>query len=336
MASWLVLSGSKVTNFTVGSVVRSLLEAVAMEIEDLYHFIRAKFEELMDGSIYNSFGFNRRSAVPATGYVTVKFTQSLTQAVLFEKGYRFYTAPLNGTTVYFKSTQAVTATVGTSEIDIMVECEEGGVIGNVPAYSITRVVNSTPFLAGIGNKAKFFTGLPEETKEERQKRFNSFVGSLGKGTNPSIIYGCMQVPGVAGVYVKEDIGIIYVYVHDSFGNLPTQMRSDIEAKLYEYKTGGIKAIISGVTTKPLNLNVKIMVADGYDKSKVLYKVGEEITVYLNRMAVSESLIRADLIRFIMEIDKEAIQNMSVDLTTDIISQPEELIRPGTINVTEME
>jgi Baseplate J-like protein len=342
MASWISISNSKITNFTVGSVIRSLLEAVAMELEDLYHFIRAKFEQLQDNAIYSSFGFGRRPAMPATGYVTVRFTQPLTQSVLFEEGYRFYTIPLNGTTIYFKSTKPVTATVGLSEIDIMVECEQGGLIGNVPAFSITRVVNSTPFLAGVFNKDKFFTGLPEETKEERQKRFNAFVGSLGRASNPALVYGCMQVPvdksypGVAGVYIKEDIGIIYVYAHDSFGDLPAQMKTDLENQLFQYKAGGIKSIVSGVTRKDVNLNIKVLVAEGYTTSSILYKVEEEVTVYLNKLVVSKPLIRADLIRFIMDVDKEAIENISIDLNSDIVIQPQELLRPGTITVTEME
>jgi hypothetical protein len=336
MASWLVLSGSKVTNFTVGSVVRSILEAVAMEIEDLYYFIRTKFEELQDNAIYNSFGFNRRPAVPATGYVTVTFTQPLTQSVLFKAGTKFYTVPLNGKTIYFQSVEDVTANIGSTEVDILVRCTQAGTIGNVPAYSITRISNSTPFLAGVYNKQKFFTGLPEETKEERQKRFNAFLSSLGRASTQAIIYGCMQVDGIAGVYVKEDIGMIYVYAHDAFGNLSDQLKSALQDKLYEYKAGGIKAIISGVVKKPIDLNIQVLIADGYDKSSVLYKIEEEVTVYLNKMVVSKPLVRADLIRFIMEIDREAIENISINLDKDIVVEPQELIRPGTITVTEME
>jgi hypothetical protein len=336
MASWLVLSGSKVTNFTVGSVARSILEAVAMEIEDLYYYIRTKFEELQDNAIYNSFGYNKRPAVPATGYVTVRFTQPLTQSVLFKAGTRFYTIPLNGKTIYFESIEDVTANIGATEVDLLVRCTTAGTIGNVPAYSITRIVNSMPFLAGVFNKEKFFTGLPEETKEERQKRFNDFIQSLGKSSTPAIIYGCMQVEGIAGVYVKEDIGMIYVYAHDAFGNLNDQLKADLEAKLYEYKAGGIKAIISGVIKKPIDLNIKVLIDNGYDKSSILYKIEEEVRVYLNKMVVSKPLVRADLIRFIMEIDREAIENISINLDKDIVVEPQELIRPGVITVTEME
>ena len=335
MASWMVLSGSKVTNFTIGSVVRSLLESVAMEIEDLYFFIKTKFDEFQDRAIYASFKFERQPAKAATGLVTVSFTQPLSQTVLIPKGFRFFTAPIEGRTVYFEAIQDTIASLGFFEIDVMVQCTETGLVGNVPSYSITKVVSATAFMSGVVNKDKFFTGLPEETKEERQKRFNAFIDSLGRSTQPAVKYGCMQVNGLAGVHIKEDIGMIYIYAHDHFGNLSDDMKKAIEEKLYDYKAGGIKAIISGVTKKEVGVEVKVLIADNYDKTAILYKVEEEVGVYMNKFVVSQSLIRADLIRFIMEINKEAIQNISINLKEDYVIEPQELIRPGTITISEM-
>jgi hypothetical protein len=335
MASWMVLSGSKVTNFTIGSVIRSLLESVAMEIEDLYFFIKTKFDEFQDKAIYASFNFERRPAQASTGIVTLRFTQPISQTVLIPKGFRYFTSPIEGKTVYFEVIEDTIASLGFSEIDTMVKCTETGLVGNVPAYSITKTVNATPFMSGVVNKDKFFTGLPEEGKEERQKRFNSFIASLGKSTQPAVAYGCMQVKGLAGVYIKEDIGMIYVYAHDHFGNLSEDMKLDIEEKLYDYKAGGIKAIISGVIKKLVDLEVQVLIADGYDKTAILYKVEEEVAVYLNKLLVSKPLIRADLIRFIMEIDKESIQNVSLSIQEDFVIEPQELIRPGIVTIREM-
>lgn len=335
MASWMTLNGSKVTNFTVGSVIRSLLESIAMEIEDLYFFIQYKFEEFLDKGIYTSFNFDRKPATAATGIVTVRFNQPLNQTVMVNKGFRFFTTPIEGRTVYFEVVEDTLANLGFSEVKVRVECLEKGTVGNVPAYSVTKVVNPTPFMSTVYNGDKFFTGLPEETKEQRQKRFNQYISSLGRSTQSSIEYGCKQVEGVAGVHIIEDIGIIYVYAHDHFGELNDTMITKIEEKLYEYKAGGIKAIISGVIRKEVPLTINILVASGYDKPTVLYKVEEEVRVYMNRMVVSQSLIRADLIRFIMEIDKEAIQNASISLSADYKVQPQELVKPGIITVGEM-
>ncbi len=336
MASWVVLSGSKVTNFLVGSVARSFLEAVAMEIEELYYFIQSQFTSLQDNSIYTSFGFTRRPAVPATGTVTVNFTQTLTQSYLFPAGTRFFTQPINGVTVYFDSTQDVTANIGVNTVDIPVQCETPGVTGNVPAFSITRIVNSAPLLQNLYNSNRFFNGMPEETKEEQQTRFGNFLASIARGSNAAIVYGCMQIPTLAGIYIQEGIGMIYVYAHDSYGNLPDTLKTSIQNTLYNYKAGGIMAIISGVTKKPVDLSIEVLVNTGSDVNSTLFKVQDGVTVYLSQMTVSKSLILADLIHAIMDIDRVAIANISLNINADIIVQPQELIQPGTITVTQME
>ena len=334
MVIWMRMN-SKVSNFNVGSVVRSILEAVAMEIEEIYAFIRKKFAEMQENSIYLSFGFPKASAIAATGNVTVKFTQTLAQSVLFEKGYKFYTAPIDGKTIYFESTKDVTALIGTSEILIPVKCTEAGTVGNVPSFSITKTVTPKAFIAGVYNSDKFFSGMPEETKEERQKRFNAFIQSLGKGTQDAVTYGCLQVEGVTGVYISEDIGMIYIYAHDAYGEMSPELKLAIERQLYYYKAGGVKAIVSGVVKKPVDIELEVLINSNYSKDSVLFLVNEAVQVYLNRMTVSKPLILADFIHYLMDIDREAIVNITLNIDSDIILQPQELIRPGTVVVTGM-
>lgn len=335
MASWIYLSGSKLTNFTVGSVIRSILEAIAMEIEDLYYYINSKFSDLQDNSIYTSFGFKKRPAIAATGSVTIKFGQVLTQSVLIPKGSTFYTQPLSGKVVYFQSTEDVVANVGYDTCTVPIQCTETGTIGNVPSYSITRMVNPVSYINRIYNENRFFTGLPEETKEEQQKRFGDFIDSLGKASTPSIIYGCMQVDKVYGVNILEGIGMIYVYAHDAYGNFNDEMKTNIENALYNYKAGGIKPVVTGVIKTPIDLDIEVLVTPGYDVDTTLYQVEDEVTVYLSKLTVSKPLIRADLIRSIMEINREAIANVDIHLDDDITVEPQQLIRPGNISVKEM-
>lgn len=335
MATWLQTNSSKVTNFTIGSVARSLIEAIAIEVEELYYFISSKFVELQDGSIYTSFGFARKPAIAATGTVTVSFIQTLTQQVYFPTGYKFYTIPLNGKTIYFVSTQDVTANVGVNSVDIPVQCTETGTVGNVPANSIRRIVNSTPYLAGVTNNQRFYTGAPEETKEARQKRFNDYVNSLGKSTPDAVAYGCMQVNGVAGVYIKEDIGMMYVYAHDAYGNLDSTLQTAIQNQLYNYKAGGIKAIVTGVTRKPTDITVQVLINSGFNATTIINDVSDEIQVYIGKMTVSKPLILADFIRAIMEVNRVAIENITLNLTADVKVEPQELITLGSLSVVQM-
>lgn len=335
MVTWLALTNTKVTNFTVGSVVRSILEAVAIEVESLYYFIQSNFESLQENSVYNSFDFEKKPAIPATGMVTVNFNQILVQSVLFPVGTLFYTVPIDGQTIYFESTQEVIASIGTVTVDIPVQCQQTGIVGNVPSFTIRRSVQSTPIMGDIYNQNRFFTGAPEESKEERKKRFSTFVKSIARATPDAVTYGCLQVNNVTGVYIQEGIGMVYVYAHDADGNLTDQMRTDLNNTLGNYRAAGVMSFVNGVTRKPIDLNIQVLINQGYNTDTLLFKVDDLVTVYLSKFTVSKSLIKNDLIRYIMEIDKEAIANISIDLTTDVTVAPQELIRPGTINVTEM-
>jgi hypothetical protein len=335
MVTWMALTDTKITNFTVGSVIRSILEAVAIEVESLYYFIQSKFESLQENSIYNSFGFQKNPATPATGTVTINFNQMLNQSVLFTAGTQFYTVPIDGQTIYFSSTSDVIASIGATSANIPVQCTQAGIIGNVPSYTIRRAVQTTPIMGDIYNQNRFFTGAPEESKEERKKRFSTFVKGIARATPDAVTYGCLQVRGVVGVYVQEGIGMLYIYAHDADGNLTDQMKTDLTNTLYNYRAAGIMSFVNGVTKKPTDLNIQVLINPGYNTDTILFKVEDLVTIYLSKFTVSKSLIKADLIRYIMEIDKEAIANISIDLTTDVTVAPQELIRPGIINVTEM-
>jgi hypothetical protein len=81
-----------------------------------------------------------------------------------------------------------------------VQCTQAGTIGNVPSYTIRRAVQNTPVMGDIYNASRFFTGAPEESKEERKKRFSTFVRGIARATPDALTYGCLQVTNVAGVY----------------------------------------------------------------------------------------------------------------------------------------
>jgi len=73
MINWVSGATNKVTDFNKGSVVRTLLEAVAMELEELYYQLLQAAEEAIEEAIYRTFNFPRNPAQRATG--TVRFTR---------------------------------------------------------------------------------------------------------------------------------------------------------------------------------------------------------------------------------------------------------------------
>ena len=71
MVNWVSSNTSKVTDFNPGSVVRTILEAVAMELEELYYQLLQATQEAIEEAIYRTFNFPRNPSQKAGG--TIRF-----------------------------------------------------------------------------------------------------------------------------------------------------------------------------------------------------------------------------------------------------------------------
>ena len=188
MAGWIVTNCTKLTNFFVGSVLRTLLEAIAMEIEALYFQMHKGFIYAIENSIFHSFGFYKKPAISATGEVTVVFKDSLPQSFTFLKGFKFATVPILSQVVYFEVTEDTTAPKGCSSILVPVSCTEKGVVGNVPSNTITIMVTPVNIVRSVYNEKSFGSGTSEESSSERKRRFTTYIQTLSKATVDALKY----------------------------------------------------------------------------------------------------------------------------------------------------
>lgn len=333
MVGWITTSNSKITNFYVGSVIRTLLEAVAIEIESIYFQMQRGFKFAIENAIYHSFNFYKNPAIASRGEVLVIFKAPLPQKLIIPKGYELSTTPIGGVAVYFKVLEDVQAPYGAESIKVLVECNSTGVVGNVPAYSIRRATVTLSMIQEIYNPEPFITGQPEESKEDRKKRFTRYIDTLSRGTLGAIQYGCLRVQGVTGAYADESIGEVVVYVHDAAGNLSDELKEQIRISLIEYRSAGIPVNILPVTKRSVDMTIEVQLNPGFDPARYREVVENSVTSFLNYYTVSKSLIKAEVIRYIMSIDENAILNIQVSLPGDIKVSNQELIRAGAINVT---
>lgn len=333
MIGWMVTRGSKISNFTVGSVIRTILEAISLEIEALYYQMSKGFKEALQHSVFYSFGFSKKGAIPSSGMVTIRFKSDIPYNMVIPKGYKFSTVPVRGRVIHFESTQDVACVSGDTVANVPVKCTTPGVIGNVPAGAIQICVNPLPFTQGVSNHMDFNNGAEEEDVAEVKKRFTEYIQTLSKGTIAAVKYGCLTVQGVTGVHVDERIGVLDIYIHDINGDLTPTLEKAVRDTLIDYRAGGIEVRILPVTKRVVDLSVEIILSSGFDGAKYQKMVQDSLIDYLNSYTVATSLRRADLIRYIMNIDTVAIQNASISLNEDIMVENYEKIRAGNVVVT---
>jgi len=70
-----LVNTNKVNDFTEGSILKTLYEAFATELETYYYLTTENIKAGVYGSIYEAFGFERQQAKKAYGDVTVYFSR---------------------------------------------------------------------------------------------------------------------------------------------------------------------------------------------------------------------------------------------------------------------
>ena len=337
MTRWVSSKSERLVDFTEGSVIRTLLEAVATELEEYYFKTYINMQYAMEHSLYEAFGFELRGATPAYGNLTISLRYTPTTDFYIPKGTLFYTKGGANGTVYYETRDkfVISANKGLSQ-SIVVYATANGTQGNTLAGTITGMVNPMPIIATVTNEQPFTNGMEAETKEQRRERFTQFVNSRAKGTKDAIIYGTMETGNVAGCYVDDSqTGIVKVYAHDSAGNLSPETQKAIKNNLENYRCAGIPVFVIPATKKPIDVDVVIEVlpqfndGEGVFKSRITSAIYDFFTYY----TLGQDFMVSDLNAFIRNLDGIAIKNCKItEPISDVEVANNELILFGNVSV----
>lgn len=246
----------KITDFSVGSVTRTWLEASAAEIDELYQQMANGLNEAIPVSVFNSFSFDRIPAVAATGMVRVTAVSS-SSARLISAGATFTRS--DGTV--YASTSDVTLAVGNTYVDVPVAARVAGAAGNISGTGTTSFEMSPEpedFISAVAISG-FASGGEQETDAQRKARFNSFISTLARGTPAAIEYGLKSaalydqwgnvVERVVDAVVVEPyltdvlqpIALVNCYIHNGSGGTSDALLARAKDVVYGYtKADGTK------------------------------------------------------------------------------------------------
>ena len=333
LIEWITARTDKITDFNVGSASRTLSEAIAIQFEEFYFAMKQNVLYAIETAVYDAFGFEKKVAGYATGKVTVAFEEPLPNGLMFPKGTVFCTSSTYGY-IYFESTEDHYAEAGLISTVIPVQCKEAGTIGNVPAGAISTIVASNTIVRSVCNEDRYTNGVDEETTSERKKRFQNYIKTLARGTTDAIMYGCMEVEGVAGAWVDDNyIGYVRLYAHDSDGNLPEELRKKIKDNLYNYRAAGIEVEILPIVKKPIDLALRVMIDDEYDIDTYKELLTSLVINYLDEYIVAKDLYMSDVIHAIKNAYEEVVINIQVVQGGDTWIAENELVRAGSVQLT---
>lgn len=334
LVDWITLKSDRLSDFNVGSALRTLTEAIAIQFEEFYFAIQQNVNYAIENSVYESFGFTVKPSTSASGYVTIDFEEPLPSAMTFPQNTIFCTSPEYGY-VYYESTETVYADKGCPSIMIPVQCKTSGTIGNVPSGAIITIVSTNSIIKSVYNLTAFINGTEEESSTERKKRFQDYIRTLARGTADSIVYGCLEVEGVAGAWADDNyIGYVKLYAHDANGDLSEELRQKILKNLNNYRAGGIEVEVLSIVKKTIDISVNIVLDDNYDTETYQVLIKNLIESHLNSYSVASNMYVAEIIHVVKAAYDNAVINILFNNNLqDVIVNSNELIRPGEIKVT---
>lgn len=270
----------KVTDFQPGSIARTLMEAPAVEVEQMYLQFWLGLRDAIPVAVFQSFGFGLLPAAYARGWVSVSSAAPTLSSQVIQAGTMFSTADGRS----YLSTQSVTWPAGATLIEIPVQCTTSGAAGNAVAGAVTSSPSFTMAGYTISNSVIQY-GRDAETDREREIRFAEFIGSLSRGTIAACSYAVKQASlvdtygntteYVTRLGIDEQPGNVILYIRSSAG-VPSPALLTLAQRIIDgsvdlatgnitpgYRSGGVPMSVLGMAQRAVPISIGVRMLSGH-------------------------------------------------------------------------
>jgi len=302
MIQWVTTYSTKLTDFNTGSATRTMLEAVAWVVEDLYEDLFLGFREMVRLFIYDLFAFRRKDAVKSGG--SVVFSRNVADPSVIDIPIGTIVETTDG--VQFETTENATiAASATDSAATAIRALVAGTSGDVPAHTITNMVTDVAGVDAVDNSADTGDGRDRESDTDLQVRFRKFVTNLAKTTKYGLEAGAEQVQGVYQAKIVEHPttrGHLYLYIDDGSGSagsaLLTAVRAKIEGSGIAIDPGwrGAGTFIEYLSASAVLVNITqtLFLVSGADAAAVLAAVESAQASYVNQHRMGVDVVKEQL------------------------------------------
>lgn len=283
-------SNDQLTDFNVGSVTRSWLEAAAIGLDELWLWTTQAITDAIPQAIFYGFDFSKQPATYALSTVTFYVVVPPATDLEIPAGTRVRV--LGGNAEYLTLASATLA-AGTFEVTVQARAAQAGPDANADVNSLSVLVTRTPAMetAGVAvtNRQPISNGRFEETDAEQRARFATYIASLARGTCGALEYaarmamieeGGVIVEQVRHVVVHETPGHVMLYVHNGIGATSPALVARAQAliegyrdnaqdlTIFGYRPAGMAVECHALADVPLTVTADIRLAAGYHLAAV--------------------------------------------------------------------
>lgn len=355
--NWMKATTTKLTDFNVGSIVRTMLEAIAAELDELYQQMFIGIREAIPVSVYNSFDFAALPASPAAGLVRVTITSSASDT-LIGAGTTF---TITGSSLTYTANNDTVIAAGNTYADVPVAASVSGLAGN-HASGASFTVSPQPLgFVSATNISAISGGANAEMDAARKVRFTAFVASLNRGTVAALKYGLSTayLTDSAGNHIEyvasseviepwltdntQPISLVNCYIHNGVGSTSSGLVNHAKDVIYGYydsagnavpgwKAAGVNVQVYAATETTVAITAALTAAAGYDKPTLITAVTSAINAYLLEMPIGSKAIKAEITAIAMNIDGVLNFELSAP-SSDVTAAASVKLMPGVFTIT---
>ena len=341
---------TKITDFQPGSVSRTLMEAPAVEVEELYLQMFLGLRDAIPVATFLSFGFDPLPAARAVGFVSVSAAQPLSEPMLIPQGTAFSSVDDRK----YTTVAAVTWAVGSSHVQVPVQHTAAGLVGNIAAGAIT----ASPFF-GTGytiSNQTIETGRDAETDAEREVRFAEYVASISRGTLVACSYQARQsrvldADGALAEYVvrsgvDEQPGHVRIYVYSSLGAPSAALLIDGQSRIDGstdpvtgavtpgYRAAGVRVDVLAMQERAVPLEIRVEMRPGYTlTAAVEQQLIDIFATQIRAVQPGDTLYLGSLVEALLEVP--GVRSIVPDASENITCEINEALIPGILTIESL-
>lgn len=307
-----------VTDFRVGSVVRTMYESIAYEMAVLYEQMNqvylSAYVDTAEGTqldrVVAVLGIQRGLPDFAEGVVTFERDPG-TEAIAIPIGTLVTTQDTEKSPrKSYKTIEAATFPAAQTTLDVKVQAINRGEEETVPAEAIRIMPQPIPGVKAVMNRAATqFTGKRAETDVELRQRAKSVLLASGKASRTALETALLTLPGVKEVKLRErfdqDIhGLVDVFVDGV--DFENQARvQTLQSQIDQVRAAGVMVRLQSAVAIALDAVFWLEVnsdLSAADRQILETHVKDAITEHLISLKMGQPLLFAQLVRQILSVD----------------------------------
>lgn len=351
-------SNSKITNWTIGGVFRTLVETACWCVSQMYTLLEKVvpmgFIDSATGSWLEfraaDVGLARRTAKQAVGKVIFSRQTDTSRAVSIPSGSIVKTEMQDdGNELRYFVTDNVVIPAGAESVEVSVKAEFEGAAYNVGAGYIRVLVTHIPGIDAVTNTADWLIeeGVDSESDTALRKRYKLRWNELATGST-ALAYKswAYQVPGVMDVAVNDNNprgeGTVDVIIASPAGAPTEALRQDVKDYIDTRRPLCSDVQVIGPTLQPVNLDITLLLypdrgslAEARTEAETILQKFFTMTddeTDVDAQKIGDDFVRARLIRYLMEI-QDVFNVVLTSPADDIPVAVNELASRGTLQLT---